>query len=121
MATPTLCDCHILIVEDEYLLADDLARFLEQEGAIVVGPASCIDSALSLIASEQRIDIALLDVNLGGSAAFSVADVLIERGVPFAFTTGYDGRALPSRFGAVPRLEKPFRVALVASFLKPLL
>jgi len=60
-----------------------------------------------LIQREQRIDAAILDVNLGGEMVFPAADLLIERGVPVVLTTGYDKSALPSRFSGVALCEKP--------------
>ena len=119
MTQPPLHGRYILIAEDEFLLADDLAQLLKSEGAVVVGPVASVAAALSLIEGQTRIDLALLDVNLGGDMAFPVGDALIERDIPFAFTTGYD--AVPARFAAIPRLEKPFCVGLVSEFLKRLL
>jgi CheY-like chemotaxis protein len=64
-----------------------------------------------VIRLEQHIDTVLLDVNLGGKTTFYFADQLIERGIPFVFTTGYDASAIPSRFGHVARCEKPIDMA----------
>ena len=97
----------ILIVEDEYWAATDLARELVNAGATVIGPAPSVDSAMELIESHDRIDGALLDVNLGGEMVFPAADVLRERHVPFLFATGYDRSMIPSRFDDVARCEKP--------------
>ncbi len=83
-----------------------------------MGPAPTIADALALVAAEP-LDGALLDVNLRGEEAFSVADALVERRVPFVFATGYSAEAIPERHRAVPRCEKPVRAAaLVAAFSK---
>ena len=66
--------------------------------------------ALDLIKREGRIEGAVLDVNLHGEMAFPVADLLIERGVPFVFTTGYDESIIPDRFSKILRCEKPIAV-----------
>jgi CheY-like chemotaxis protein len=104
----SLADCRLLIVEDEYFIADDIARMLQEFGAEVVGPAANLKGALALLSSGERIDAAVLDVNLRGEMIFPVADVLQQRGIPFVFATGYDEAAVPSRYRDVPRWEKPF-------------
>ena len=111
----------ILIVEDEYLIADDLRDALVVAGAEVLGPAPNVDVAVSLIAGSQQIDAALLDINLRGTMVFDVADTLVARGVPIAFATGYDHWAIPDRFADVPRLEKPIKARQVLAVLEPLL
>jgi hypothetical protein len=74
----------------------------------VVGPVGSVDEALTLVKREaDRLDGAVLDINLRDEHVFPVADLLTERGVPFIFTTGYDGVALPKRYASAPRCEKP--------------
>jgi DNA-binding NarL/FixJ family response regulator len=121
MPEPTLLGRRVLIVEDEYLLADDLRDALLEEGADVLGPVASIDEATILVARELRIDAAVLDINLRGDMVFPIADTLIERQVPFAFATGYDASSLPERFASIPCLEKPLRGAKVAATLAPLI
>jgi CheY-like chemotaxis protein len=98
----------VLVVEDEYFIADDIARALRGLGAEVVGPAPDPENAFRLIDSAERIDLAVLDINLQGEPVFPVADALRSRGVPFVFATGYDVGTLPARYDSVPRWEKPF-------------
>ncbi|MEH3046286.1 response regulator [Sphingomonas adhaesiva] len=121
MADPLLRERHILIVEDEYLLADELRMELEEVGAIVVGPAGSVSDALALIGSDAPIDGAILDVNLGGQLAFPVADRLVRRGVPTVFTTGYDEAAIPDRFAAVERCRKPVNIRLIMGTMRVLI
>lgn len=121
MVEHSLRGCRILVVEDEYLLADDLSHALAQAGAEVLGPVPSIDEALSTIAAEARIDAAVLDVNLRGDMIFPVADALAERQIPFAFATGYDRWALPERFSETARLEKPFKGYQIAALLGPMM
>jgi DNA-binding LytR/AlgR family response regulator len=97
----------ILVVEDDYLIAADLEASLAEVGAMVVGPASSISDALQIIASSDRLDAAVLDVNIRGERVYAVADALRERGVPFVFATGYDVGVLPARYADVPRCDKP--------------
>ncbi|EYD76939.1 putative response regulator receiver (CheY-like protein) [Rubellimicrobium mesophilum DSM 19309] len=107
MATKSPESPCILVVEDEYLLADDLRRDLEAAGARVLGPVASVPEALELIEEAGRVDAAILDVNLAGRMVFPVAEVLSRRGVPFVFATGYERWALPEAFARVPRCDKP--------------
>ena len=116
-ATDTLQGRRLLVVEDEYFLADDIVRGLKEKGAEVVGPVGTIDDALDLIDETERLDAAVLDLNLRGEMAYPVADALLERGIPFVFTTGYDGASIPPRYKAVTRCEKPVDAPKIARAL----
>ena len=113
MTDHTLHDCCVLVVEDEYMLADELEMELLDAGAIVLGPVGTIEDAVDLIRSKDEIDGAILDVNLGGEMIFPVADLLIERGVPLVFTTGYDASIIPSHLKHVVRCEKPINIVRI--------
>ena len=106
---PALTDRRVLVVEDEYYLADDLRRALVRMGADVLGPVATRDEALATLADAARVDLAVLDINLRGESAFAVADALADRGVPFVFATGYDPSAVPARHCDVAVWQKPFR------------
>lgn len=97
----------VLVVEDEYFLADDMTRALAQLGADVAGPVPTPRQALVLIET-VKIDAAVLDINLRGETVFAVADALLARGVPFVFATGYDSGSIPEAYREVPVWEKPF-------------
>lgn len=107
----------ILVVEDEFLVADHIASTLEDLGYVVVGPVPTIEDALAVIANEP-IDCALLDANLDGVSSSSIAEALIERGVPFIVCTGYGLLTLAADIlNTAPRLTKPFRNADLAATL----
>jgi DNA-binding response OmpR family regulator len=110
---PTLDKRRILVVEDEYMLADELRRELARAGAVVLGPVPTVGMALDLLAREADLDGAVLDVNLGGDPVYPVADALAGRKVPFIFVTGYDAQALPPRFAHIPLCEKPVKIDAV--------
>ena len=112
--TRALAGKRILVVEDEYYLADDLVQTLRGQGADVAGPVGTLAEAERLVA-EGRIDCAILDINLRGEMAFPVADRLGEAGVPFLFATGYSRSHLPERFSGIPHLQKPFDPAELAA------
>ncbi|MGY2053126.1 response regulator [Methylobacterium sp. JK268] len=116
-----LAQRRILVVEDEYFVADDMARALGDLGAEVVGPAPSREQALALLAGEERIDAAVLDINLRGESAFPVAEALAARAVPYVFATGYDRVALPEAFREVPHWEKPFDPTRLARMLARML
>jgi DNA-binding response OmpR family regulator len=98
----------VLVVEDEFIIADEIAYSLQKAGAHVLGPVGGVADALRLIETAPRIDAALVDLNLHGEMAFPVADALCERAVPMAFASGYDGGMIPSRYASVARYQKPF-------------
>ena len=106
--TGTLANRHVLVVEDEYFIADEMARALKKLGAEVLGPVPTKDKALALVSSDQPIDAAVLDINLRRETVFPVADALRQQGVPFVFATGYAQGSVPAAYEGVPRWEKPF-------------
>ncbi len=119
MADTPLSGRRVLIVEDDYFLAEDLKAELESKGAEVVGPAGRVSDALALLANAERLDGAVLDVNLGGEMAYPIADALRAKEIPFVFVTGYDARFIPAAYADVTRCEKPVDPARVASILFP--
>jgi CheY-like chemotaxis protein len=108
MASSPLRDRRILVVEDEYLIAMTLSEHLEEVGSIVVGPVSSVEKAIKAIESNQQIDAAVVDVNLGGAMAFPVVDALLARNIPFIFTSGYEGDALRERYPQIKNCLKPY-------------
>lgn len=120
MADDRLQGFRILVVEDEYLLADDISDILTEAGAHVIGPCATVADAVAR-AGTADLDAAILDINLRGDMVFPVADALAERRIPFIFATGYDQWSLPDRFADAVRLEKPLKGAKVVATLGPLL
>jgi CheY-like chemotaxis protein len=113
-STKTLSGRRILIVEDDFFIADDFAAIFEAAGAKVVGPAATLAAAVDLIERTERLDGALLDINLQGEMAYVLADRLREQGVPIVFATGYDRDAIPERYANIPLCEKPIDPQQVA-------
>ena len=97
----------ILVVEDDFVLADDLHDELKAQGVEVLGPVATVTAALRLLRDGALPDQAILDVNLGGEMVFPVADALRGRGVPFVFITEYDHVDLPQAYAGVTCCEKP--------------
>ena len=109
----------ILIVEDETLISMLFEDILAELDCQVVGPALNLKQALDL-ARTAEMDAAVLDVNLGGDPIFPVAEILVERGVPLVFASGYGSTGLPDRWQSQPTLPKPFTSDEVAVALQRL-
>jgi len=106
-APGALAGRRILVVEDEPLVALELATILREAGAEVLGPAATPEEVLACI-EDSPVDAALLDGNLRGLAVDDVAALLAARKVPFAFVSGYEKDNLPRDFADAPLLGKPF-------------
>lgn len=86
------------------MLVEDLLGDL---GCKVVGPAASAREAAQA-AETEAFDFALLDVNLGdGQTSFEAAEILRQRGVPFAFVTGYGDQGVRADLRDAPILSKP--------------
>lgn len=102
-----LTGVRVLVVEDNFFVAEHIRAILEASGCAVIGPVGHLRDGLRLAAAEA-LDGALLDINLHGDRSFPIADALHQRGIPFVFLTGYDGsEILPERLRQVQRLGKP--------------
>jgi len=112
---------HILLAEDEHVVAKTLTRLLQIWGAGVIGPAPTLDKALVLAATHNEIDAAIVDIDLRGEKAFPLADRLLARGALVIFATGYDSVILPERYRCVLTLEKPYAPHDLARVLQPLM
>ncbi len=118
MTEPKPSRQRILVVEDEYVIAMDLALELEDLGFDVVGPAASVTEALALVdRCGDGLDGAILDVNLRNERVYPVADALAARGVRFVFASGYDARLMPAAYADVPRCGKPIDRLMIMRFL----
>lgn len=92
------------------MLAMMVEDLLTELGCEVVGPAASVAEALSLVAQQDRLDGAVLDVNLGSERVYSVAETLKEQCVPYVFVTGYGPGGLEGDHRGHPTIQKPFRL-----------
>ncbi len=98
----------VLVIEDSIMVVMVIETTLTDLGWTMVGPASRVKEALELVETES-FDGALLDLNLDGEMTWDVAALLQNKGIPFVFSTGYDGSSfLPDRFAHQRVLSKPF-------------
>lgn len=107
----------VLIVEDEAMVSMLLEDILGELGCEFAGPAFNIAQGVDLARSEEKLDAAILDVNLAGVEIYPVAEVLAGRGVPFVFATGYGADGVAETWRTRPRLQKPFSIQQVANAL----
>jgi DNA-binding response OmpR family regulator len=105
-AAGELSGYQVLVVEDDYLIAQEMAASLRERGAQVFGPVPDVPRGRSL-ARQRKLDCALLDINLKGKLVYELAHELIESGVRPIFTTGYDPSFLPAELRHEACLQKP--------------
>jgi CheY-like chemotaxis protein len=110
----------ILVVEDEFYIARDMAAALTSAGAKVAGPCASEETTWAELLS-RRPDAAVLDLNLGHGPSFKLAEYLRNRDIPFVFVTGYNKSVQPEGFTEVPWLRKPVNHRQVIAALARLL
>jgi ActR/RegA family two-component response regulator len=96
----------ILILEDEFYLAEDCAQEVVRHGMQVIGPVYNAEHALKALARNGP-DGAIIDLNLKGRLALDVVQALKVRGVPFVVFTGYSKLAFPEPLAETVVVEKP--------------
>lgn len=100
---------HVLLVEDEVLIALDTADILTEAGYTVVGPATTVEQAIAL-SNGTALAAAVLDVNLNGTLVWPAAEHLTRQGVPIVLLSGFGASLdVPASLQAAPRFGKPIR------------
>ncbi len=100
-----LAGARILVVDDDFLIRLHIESLLTQRGAIVL-TADAVDEALR-VGREEPLDLALLDVDLGGEDSAGVAALLAARQVPVIAVTGYSTDSLDGPWRDRPIIAKP--------------
>lgn len=103
---PDLQYLRVLVAEDEFCIANDIAFWLEQAGATIIGPTPTVRETLKSLSKADDIQVAVLDINLNGELIYPAADELARRAVPLIFYSGYDDLHVPDRFKSAMRLSK---------------
>ena len=98
---------NILIVEDESIIAMEMAEAVGAAGGTVLGPVASVEAAMELVNGEERIDAAILDVRLQDGISIEVAQALKRDGIPLIFVTGYDDWFMPADLEDVSVYQKP--------------
>ncbi len=109
----------MLVVEDQFLVADEMHRTVKAMGGEVIGPARNLETAMEMLGHETP-DLALLDINLKDEKVFPIARELSRRKVTYIFTTGYETWTLPPEFQGDPHLEKPVTWRVLAEMIRTL-
>lgn len=107
----------VFLVEDEALVMINLESMIEELGCVVAGCAMRATQLARSIEAGVEADVAILDVNLGGSLVFEHAQKLAEQGMPLVFATGYGRHGLPEEWRDRPILQKPYSMGEVAEGL----
>lgn len=102
-----LSGLRLLVVEDEMLVLMNLEAALVDMGCTSMSAAATVAQALALIV-EGEFDAAIIDINLSGDRSYPVADALVLRAIPFAFSTGYGELSERTDFADRPMLRKPY-------------
>lgn len=111
----------ILLVEDEWIIADTLEEAIRDMGYEPVGPVPTVRQAMALI-EENQVAAAVLDVSLGsGEKSYPIARVLQSKNIPYLFVSGYQERDLPSEFADIPICPKPYTQEALRDKLSALL
>lgn len=103
-------------MEDDVLLAMDLAEELEASGFEVVGPCMSAAQALSVF-EKEGCDAAVLDINLGHETSETVAQHLQSLGIPFVVASGYSKDQWPQVFRGQASVMKPFQTDTLVNLL----
>jgi CheY-like chemotaxis protein len=102
-----LSGLRVLVVEDEAAISLLLEDMLLDFGCEVVGPSARLAAALEAV-EKEKVDIAILDVNVAGESIYPVAEALQARSIPFVFSTGYGSQGIKDSFRDRTVLQKPF-------------
>lgn len=118
--TSSLAGRRILVVEDEYFIAEEIKVVLEALGAIVLGPLSDQRRAMEML-SGSEIDCAVLDIDVSGRAIFPLIHELRRRGIPWLYVSGYSESLVPEDLRGRVHLEKPVAPDALAASIQGLL
>ena len=100
----------ILVVEDDWLLAELIVQELQSHGAEVLGPIASCSETMSILRDDTEFDSAILDVNLLDGEVYEAADLLIERGANFVFASSVARADLPTRYSHIRLFRKPLEM-----------
>ena len=109
-------DRRILLVEDDVLIGMMLVDMLDALGFAEPAQATSVADALAILGT-QPFAAALIDINLGETKGWPVADALAARDIPFAFTSG-GGDVIPAEHSHRQLVSKPFRLSEIETVLK---
>jgi len=114
-----LSACRLLIVEDEYVIAETLAEALRDAGATIVGVVGWLNEATHFASAHAgEFNCAVVDINLHGALSYPLIDLLSAQGIHVVLLTGFGVEALEAGYRKLPRCEKPFNQDRLISMLQ---
>jgi DNA-binding LytR/AlgR family response regulator len=96
---------HVLILEDDFILSEDIADLVLQRLHAIPVMANSVSKALKLVPND--IALAFLDIDVRDGLSYPVAQKLMENEIPLVFVSGKNKNLLPDRFRKVPFVSKP--------------
>jgi len=110
----------ILVAEDDNRLAMETSWTLEKAGYSVVGPEMSVAATLQVLA-RLEIDLALLDLKLGGETVLPILVRLDALAVPFIFITCIQASAMPATYRHRPSMAKAHRPQALVALIRKIL
>jgi CheY-like chemotaxis protein len=124
MTTPdpagALAGVRVFVAEDEFHVLQLIENMLAELGCTVCDSVSSVTAALDRAAATEA-QVAVLDVNLRGKTIFPVARLLLGRGIPVVFSTGYGVAGVEAEWKDCPVIQKPFPIERLEQALKRLM
>ena len=97
---------HVLIVEDDRLLALMLEDVLAQAGFEAEHAVDLAEADAAVV--DSHIDAAILDVRIGEEQSYELARKLREREIPYVFATSVHPGDMPEDLRGHPLIDKPY-------------
>ncbi|WP_158884053.1 response regulator [Rhodanobacter sp. L36] len=99
----------VMVIEDDFLLAGTLADVLTRLGCKAGPCIGSFDQAMEA-ALDESCDLAVVDLDLRGMAAYPILDRLMQRGIPFIIATALTRRDIDARYACAPCVSKPYDI-----------
>mgnify|MGYP002621404235 CR=1 FL=1 len=109
MSANPLQGLRVLVLEDEYLIALDVEQMCRDHGAEDVVILRRLDELGDDPLAMLNVQLAIVDVRLGGDTTLEFARLLADNGIPLVFATGYaETEQLFEAFPGVAVIGKPY-------------
>jgi DNA-binding NarL/FixJ family response regulator len=110
-------DLRVLICDDEYLLAMDMAQQFEELQAEVVGTVGRLSDLREAVLNGSRANAIVLDIQFADGRAYDLLPLLEEKGLAVAISSGYDVEERPPQYAHIPWVNKPAAADTIAAAL----
>lgn len=119
MPGPDLSGRRILVVEDDFLLSEDICEQIRIHNGEVLGPAATLEHGQTLLHRGPHPDGCILNIRLQNRMVYPLADDLFRMGIPFVFASGEHRDSIPAPYLHVPHFSKPIDMIDAAAALFP--